>query len=287
MRYFSALLTFAALFFIFFSISFSQLQISEIMFDPISGCPEWIELYNNSEPDISDLTFSISDPVRSYNFTINHSSAKQYIVLAKDTSQLRNVHNIPTDALLISTSIPAMNNDGDSLYLKNADSTILDTLFYDGKWSSKGVSLERANFSSPANSSANLKPSIASDSVTCGKVNSVLETSVKPDSISSLLKIYPNPFSPNGAEGKNQCLIKYILPHKQFKATCIIYNLNGVQVRNLSNDEIFDSELQFIWDGTNNNGWKLPVGVYPTILEIKNMKDGTSYTEKSLIVIGR
>ncbi len=287
MKQFFVLCAFISLFFSASLNSFSQLQISEIMYDPKSGAQEWIELYNNSENNITDLSFSIADLVRTYNFTIPHALQKQYIVLAKDTTQLKSIHQIPDNSLLIQTSIPGLNNDKDSLFLRNSDSIVIDTLFYEGKWSPQGISLERVNFLIPANSNDNLKACIASDSSTCGKTNSVLETSVKPDTISSKIHLYPNPFSPNGTDGKNQCTIKYILPNEQFKATCKIYNLNGIEIRTLANNEIFDQELNLNWDGANDSGFRMPVGVYPVILEILDLKDGSSKVEKGVIVIGR
>jgi len=287
MKYCRITFTFFAIFLYSFSNSFSQLQLSEIMYNPLANQPEWIELYNNSDSDLTNQIFSIADPVRTYKFTINNSLAKQYIVLAKDTEQLKQYYNVATGALLIQTTIPGLNNDKDSLYLRNSDSVLIDTLYYDGKWSPKGISLERVNFLLPANTNNNLKACIAADSSTCGKANSVLDTSVKPDTTSSKIYLYPNPFSPNCADGKNQCTIKYLLPNKQFKATCKIYNLNGIAIRTLSNDGIFDNELNLTWDGTNDSSFRMPVGVYPVILEITDLKEGRSKVEKAVIVIGK
>jgi flagellar hook assembly protein FlgD len=77
------------------------------------------------------------------------------------------------------------------------------------------------------------------------------------------------------------------LPNKQFKASCKIYNLNGIPIRTLSSNEIFDQELSLNWDGANDNGFRMPVGVYPVILEILDSKDGNTKVEKGVIVIGR
>ena len=287
MKHYKIIFTFITIFLFTISNSFSQLQLSEIMFIPLTDEPEWIELYNNSENELTNISIVIADPVRTYTVTIPYAYTKQYIVLAKDTAQVKEFNQIPAEALLIQTPIPGLNNDKDSLYLRNSDSTLIDTLFYDGKWAEKGISLERASFLLPANSNDNLKACIAADSSTCGKANSVLDTSVKPDATSSKIHIFPNPFSPNGADGKNECTIKYTLPNKQFKASCKIYNLNGIEIRSLSNDDIFDSELNLTWDGANDSGFRMPVGVYPVILEIKDLKEGASKAEKGVIVIGK
>jgi len=63
--------------------------------------------------------------------------------------------------------------------------------------------------------------------------------------------------------------------------------LNGIEIRTLSNDGIFDNELNLTWDGTNYSGFRMPVGVYPVILEIRDVKDGGSKVEKAVIVIGK
>lgn len=147
--------------------------INEVMFDPVSPEPEWIELWNATEQDIPITTLYLSKRTSRTlipNFTL---PAKGYGVLVKDSLQLRNSRVIPNQCVVVRMSLPTLGNTADSIALTTSDSISIDSFVYSSDWSKDGYSLERARFDVPADSPSNVKRSIMPDSASCGYFNSV------------------------------------------------------------------------------------------------------------------
>jgi hypothetical protein len=279
----------------FFFLAFNRLEsqsiiINEIMFNPQNSEPEWIELLNISDEILINDSLSITDPSHSYHFVLNTLNPNQYCVLVKDTNLLKNYRKIPDSTLLIQTKIPSLNNDSDSLFLSTSQGIIIDTFFYSGKYAPKGFSIERINPKLPANSSQNLAKSLSKDSATCGTINSYSIEEPKDSTINNEIDISGNPFSPNSINGKNKCEITLKFPHKVKSLNIKIYDMNGNQVRNLAENLSMNSyeTYKYEWDGTNENGFILQVGIYPLIITYEKDDIGPSYqlTYSKLIVLG-
>jgi len=69
-----------------------------------------------------------------------------------------------------------------------------------------------------------------------------------------LLQNYPNPFNP-------ATTIRYELPVSR-KVTLSIYNLLGQKIRTLVNRTQEAGSYSVVWDGTNNEGKRVPSGIY-------------------------
>ncbi|MBN1326398.1 MAG: T9SS type A sorting domain-containing protein, partial [Candidatus Cloacimonetes bacterium] len=67
---------------------------------------------------------------------------------------------------------------------------------------------------------------------------------------------YPNPFNP-------ETKIEYYLDRNQ-KIEISIYNLRGQKIRKLENSVREAGYHSVIWDGSDNNGRKMPSGIYFT-----------------------
>ncbi len=68
---------------------------------------------------------------------------------------------------------------------------------------------------------------------------------------------YPNPFNP-------ETTIRFDIPENKAgnKISIQIYNINGQLIRTLFNGKISGGEHKIIWDSRNDNGTKLPSGIY-------------------------
>ena len=69
-----------------------------------------------------------------------------------------------------------------------------------------------------------------------------------------LIQNYPNPFNPNTK-------INFFIPEKN-NIDINIYNIRGDKIKNLFNGDIETGYHSINWDGKNDNGNKLPSGVY-------------------------
>ena len=151
--------------------------LNEVMYNPLNGEPEWIELYNNSNYDIDLEDWSISD-VLSTPQKIN-IKAKDYffakntfLVIAKD-STVQNYHRTISSKLIV-TSFPSLNNDADGIVIKDSRNHTIDSVFYDVKWGGEsGKSIERKMITAASTDKNNWSSSRDIELSTPGRINSI------------------------------------------------------------------------------------------------------------------
>ncbi|MBK7379274.1 MAG: lamin tail domain-containing protein [Ignavibacteriales bacterium] len=154
--------------------NFNDVVINEIMYAPVSGEPEWVELFNRSLNTINLKKWKLSDALTAVSITPNDFILQpdSFVVLSKDSSII-NFYNIPSS--LIVFSLPALNNSGDAVVLKDSIGFLVDSLFYLPDWGGSigGNSLERILAGGESNSSENWGTSESIDRATPGKINSL------------------------------------------------------------------------------------------------------------------
>lgn len=279
------------LFFLFIysinSVAFSQVIINEIMYNPSNDEPEWIELFNKDNSIFND-SLRIEDPVRTYSFYPGNFLPNSYIILVDDSLQLKNHRKIPDSATIIQTKIPGLNNDKDSLFLKNSADVLIDRFIYKGTWAKKGYSLERVSPNSTAETIDEVKQSLANDSATCGRVNSNFSSIIDTLPTSNLIEISPNPFSPHATNGKNVCKINLQISEEIENLIINIYDLNGNSILELAKNptKLSAGIYEFEWNGYNQHGYSVQTGIYPIIISYTILKRNETFTYKKLIVVG-
>ncbi|MEZ4740033.1 MAG: lamin tail domain-containing protein [Flavobacteriales bacterium] len=170
--------------------------INEIMADPspVVGLPEveFIELYNATADrtfDLAGWTFSDGGtPVVLPSYTLTPGG----YVLVVANANLPLFPTIPNKLGL--ASLPALNNDGDALVLKNSTGTTIDAVSYALSWYQDGVkddggwTLEQIDPTAPCSGAANWRASNAPAGGTPGAQNSIY--ALVPDNLApSLLAV--------------------------------------------------------------------------------------------------
>ena len=170
--------------------------LNEVMYNPVNGEPEWIELYNNLDFDVDLENWSITDLLttpsktkiqsKDYNFP-----AKTFLVIAKD-STIYNFHRVISSKIIISP-FANLNNDADGIVIKDSRDVTIDSIRYELSWGGAyGKSLERKSILASSIDKNNWSSSKDLELSTPGRINSI--TSKKIDlfvkSISSLIP-YP------------------------------------------------------------------------------------------------
>lgn len=149
---------------------------NEIMYMPLGGEPEWIELYNKSSDSINLKNWSVSDVITTPSkVKINQDAVippEGYLVLAKDNSIYDYHFIIPSQVIII--NLPVLNNDRDGVVITDNRGLTIDSVFYYKEWGGiNGFSLERISVSALANIASNWKTSIDIEQSTPGRVNSL------------------------------------------------------------------------------------------------------------------
>ncbi|MCD4701432.1 MAG: gliding motility-associated C-terminal domain-containing protein, partial [Candidatus Aegiribacteria sp.] len=158
---------------------------------------------------------------------------------------------------------------------------VMDYVPYDNDWGgSSGVSLEKLNpdFSGYESSSW----ISCSSGGTPGRENSC--SSGEAGGSGKFLDYYPDPFSPDGNGRDDILTIEMNFQHPENEVTLEIYNVQGRLLLQLLSREMCGLSKIVTWDGTGENGGRLPVGRYIIYLNSRAEETG-EYRETCNVVI--
>jgi hypothetical protein len=271
---------------------------NEIMYHPISGCPEFIELYNRSKKafNLGDFRIGLKDlysgELKSLSSPIQKNTlflAEEYIVLASKPGLLYACypHTKPKSAIRFD-GMPVLTDEGQKLQLISPDLSVIDEMIYKDALqfalltNSIGVSLERIDFNRPSSDPTNWhSASSTSGFCTPGSENSQY---IQAEQSNSVLKVDPEIFSPDNDGIKDILTISCCFNQSGFVGNLIIYDSKGRQVRRLANNELLACKGQFSWDGSMNGGAAAQIGIYIIWFEVFNLAGKTEVYKKICVV---
>ena len=253
--------------------------INEVMHSPDTKAEqvEWVELYNrNSQPaDLSE--WSIADakdkPVSIPSGTV--IPPNQFLILTKDKEKF--LTSFPNVKNVVEIKLPALNNTGDTVTLRSSTGKKIDEVKYESIGKIRGRSLERIDPNRPSAEIANWKLSIDLSGATPGRINSIsaLISSSKPS-----LQITPNPFNPQISPTH----IKYRAP-TDTTVTIKIFDSAGKQVKTLLEKREAGGQQVISWDGKDDSGKRVPVGLYICQIIAAGGKQKTANTATATVVV--
>ncbi|HEY6436494.1 MAG TPA: lamin tail domain-containing protein, partial [Ignavibacteriaceae bacterium] len=153
-----------------------SIVINEIMYTPVGGEPEWIELYNKTNLTINLNGWTINDVFSTpITATINQDvfiQPNSYLVLSRSISIYDYHRVIPSEVFVL--SLPTLNNDVDGVVLKDNRGLQMDSVLYSSQWGgTNGYSLERLSVNASSNLPANWGSSVDIEQSTPGRINSL------------------------------------------------------------------------------------------------------------------
>jgi hypothetical protein len=274
-----------------------SILINEFLCDNSPDKAEFLELWNSTTDTIYLSGWSLNDKAHSQiNEYMNFDSPKflicpkGYAVLAWDSLFLENYPELAgLPNIYVKNYNLNLNSTGDEIVIHDPNFLTQDSISYGSNQcnkqftSKKNISFEKINPSLLSNDCNSW--SLCSDAAgaTPAKENSVAQSIDKKGNLIAS----PNPFSPF-SQGKDKfCVISYNLPFKHAAASANIFDTNGALLRKLASGDNIYSTGEFVWDGTNDKGYNLPVGPYIFLLEAVDNDSGNVFNEKILIVIGK
>lgn len=120
----------------------NDIVINEIMYAPINGESEWIELYNRSNKNINLKNYIIADlnfsnKIIDYDFILEPS---KYLVISTDTTLV----NYYPGLSFITSQFNPLNNSADNIIIRDSLNRTIDSVFYSESYGGLyGKSLER------------------------------------------------------------------------------------------------------------------------------------------------
>ena len=131
-------------------------------------------MYNRTSSPLNIKKWKLFDAASSVTITNDDVfiPANSFIVLTKDSSIL-NFYNVPSE--IIKLTLPALNNSGDAVVIKDSIGFMVDSLFYLPTWGGNagGRSLERISVDEGSNDPVNWGTSLSINKATPGIINSI------------------------------------------------------------------------------------------------------------------
>ena len=279
-----------------FSFSFipevGSILINEILFNPLTGGVDFVELVNVSEVPVSidhlklatrNDTLALKQ-IYAVSPSIGYLKPGHFLTCTKDPQAVIAfyISNDP-ETFCTMKSFPSYPDDAGTVVLLNDSLEVIDEFSYTAKMHSpfqandNGVSLERISLNKPTADRSNWTSAATSAGfATPGLPNSQAEVNTETTD-----QIFPEPvvFSPNG-DGTNDLLtIRFSLGKPGYIANVRIFDVVGRQVKFLVKNESLAQEGTWTWNGDSDTNQRLNLGVYIILVELFD-RDGHTKTFK-------
>lgn len=269
-------------------VAVGDLLINEVLFNPYTGGSDFVELYNKSDKilDLSAVLIGEFEEVSSIIDDAEVISTAQrlllpgeYVAVTENKAFLDSVYQpIDSDAIYETADMVAFPNTGGNVIVFSNTGITLDTLKFLDDWhfpnldDDDGVSLERHNFNRPTQDEDNWHSAASTVRyATPGYENSqILVAGAAEDEV----WLDPVTFSPDQQAPDDVLGINYdFKTGMNFRIT--IFDNKGRLVRLLKQNTLSGVEAgSFTWDGTNDDGHKVDVGIYIVLVEATNPNTG-------------
>jgi hypothetical protein len=271
---------------------YGEVLISEIMYNPQTDGDEWVEIYNASDHAL-DLQFlsiatrKASDGTLNKAYPLSARSAQleagQYLVIAKTRAGVCDFANCRESSLFAELAVvPALANTSSTVVIvNNSTGEPVDEVSYDNSWhtagisNTRGISLERADFTKPSNEPSNWHSASAESGYsTPGYENSQHTQSIDEEELSV---VYPQ------IEGDSY-RIRYRLTGPGFRCTARLYDTSGRLITKIADNQLLGSEGEIVWNGKDSGNSKVFSGIYIVSIELFNAGGTVKNFRKPLIV---
>ena len=267
--------------------------INEILFNPVTGGHDWVEVYNASEKLI-DL--NLWEVANFDNDTIdNHATVSEhfniypgeYAVLGEDTTQIIQQYPAAIPGRFIEMDLPAWSNDSSTVYLIYQGS-VIDNVSYSDDWhfrlldSDDGVSLERLDPMDDSQSSHNWHS--AAEAIgfgTPGGKNSQFYPAVFTGDFSYTSETV----SPDNNGFEDVLQINYEMLGPGFLGTFKVYDDRGRSIATVMDAELLGVNGTFTWDGVRDDNTKATIGTYVGVFEAVNITTGSTFAKRLAFVV--
>jgi hypothetical protein len=254
---------------------YGSVLVSEIMYDPAEGAPEFIELYNPGPRfmDLKELALDVvpeGEAPEKFEALSLHSrifTPGTYLVVARNIAHLQDAYGLEVSGCWLEVGeLEQLPNSGGMVYLADRAGNTVDAAVY-GDWmhmdmidDSRGISLERVAWDRPGTDPGNWHSAASLEGYsTPGRPNS---QSAPENGGSGLLELEPKVFSPDN-DGYNDMLVISLNPGGQGHVIRLwITDLSGNRVRTLANHHITGPVASYTWDGKCDNGVMAREGIY-------------------------
>ncbi|MFO7620301.1 MAG: lamin tail domain-containing protein [Bacteroidales bacterium] len=276
-----------------------DIVFNELLFNPLPGDPDYIELFNSSGKviDASGLLLaSVNDATGATSSSVTLSATARCILpgtfyaVTTDRQKVifRYFSSVP-ERIFETGSLPSMTDREGHLLLMNKSLERIDEVSYTEKMhfpllsGVEGISLEKIRPESPSHDKGNWhSASEASGWGTPGAVNSVFtEEPVSSDNI----VLSSTRITPDNDGYEDLLVIDMRLKGNGNVVSVTVFDEAGSFVRRLAENMLAGPEAAIVWDGTADGGSPVRNGIYILLITVFDDKGKTSRWKKVCSVI--
>lgn len=293
-----------------FPIGVSEILLNEILFDPVEPGVDYVELYNPSEKpfDLSELKIgviktSFPNPADTVVMAITEESRlfmpHSYLLLSVDGMEVARHYECQPEAYLDMSSFPSYPNAGGQALLVSRQGVVVDEMAFSESMHdpmlkvTKGVALERVSWAAPSSQLDNWHSAAARVHYgTPGGPNSMMTATLAPEpsegeGMLRMVTVSPAVFSPEG-DGIDDLTVAHV---ELQESGCIMnvycFDLAGKLIRHLVRGELMGREGSFVWNGLDEQGQQVPIGLYVMVTEVFNKEGKVSRYRNAVAVASR
>lgn len=277
----------------------NNLLFNELLFDPLPGGSDFIEVYNNSEKLIDLSQVSVSAVTGSDTSSPYFLSAvprpllpNRQVAFTEDRFLLSVLYPMANISNILSISyLPSMPDYGGTLVLFSKSLERLDVVTYSPELhnpvlaSNEGVSLEKVRPSLPSSVPDNWHSASGTAGwATPGAINSVY-TEITDNN--SPITLSTSRVTPDYDGIDDVVAIDIELKGDNNAVSVTIFDLNGNRLKKVAENLYCGSAGTVIWDGTISDGTFAPSGIYIIYIESFDENGATGHWKKVVTVIRR
>ncbi len=272
--------------------------INEILYNPITGGADYVELFNRSDKilDLKQLyiasrndTGAVISPWQcSDGFLLMPG---EYVAITENADWVKAnfITPNPQNVLPVS-SLPSFNDDKGTVVLTTINGNILDELRYSDKWqfallnNHEGVTLERISPDAVTQDSLNWHS--AASTVGFG-TPAYQNSQYKNPQGDNNITVDPQVFSPDQDGFNDVVSVLYNFDKPGYVANVSIFNERGLLIRSLVQNALLEQKGFFNWDGITDDKLRAQVGAYIIFFEYFDLTGALHHEKKICVLSGK
>jgi hypothetical protein len=274
-----------------------DILISEIMFNPLAGYSEFIELYNNSAKTIDLNNIIIAEKDLQSGGILSYAPIcpthrlffpGEFLVIVKDRVTFFSGYPDARGTVTGLAGLFSLDDEQGTIVVLDKWLQVLDEFSYSENMhfpllgSTKGVSLERISYERPACEKDNWH-SAAKDAGFCtpGYENSQWVITSAPE---LTIGVEPEIFTPDNDGRQDVTNICYSFSKPGNVLSILIFDPMGRLIRQLTLNMLAGTSGCISWDGTDDNGRRAQMGIYLVYIKIFDLNGRVSQVKKTCIL---
>jgi hypothetical protein len=216
-----------------------------------------------------------------------------YVLLSTDGYMVGQQYGCGTGNFFDMASFPSYVNAGGTALLMSRQGVVVDQMPFSEKMhypllkETKGVALERVSWDAPSDQSDNWHSAVeAVHFGTPGYGNSMMAMhhNVPEEEV---IKVEPKAFSPDGDGMDDNCLVNYAFEEAGCTMNVYVFNVEGQLIRHLVKGELISQAGSFVWNGLDERGQRVPIGLYVMVAEVFHLNGMVKKYKQAVVVASR